>query len=75
MKQNKHNDILMALLSIYKTDFFQNQLSRGVFEKGPLKNLAIFTGKHLFWSAFLIKLEVCRFLTLLIRNSNTGFFQ
>ena len=73
MKQNKHNDILM--LSIYKTNFFQNQLSKGVLKKGPLKNLAIFTGKHLFWKAFLIKLEVYRFLTLLIRDSNAGFSQ
>ena len=32
------------------------------------------TGKHLCWSYFLIKLQACRFATLLKRDSNTGVF-
>ena len=30
--------------------------------KGVLKHFAIFTGKHLFWSLFLIKLQASRSL-------------
>ena len=41
------------------------------YKKTVLKNLAIFTEKHLCWSLFLIKL---RSATLFKRDSNTGFF-
>ena len=37
-------------------------------QDGVLKNLAIFTGKHLCWSLFLMKLR------LLKRDSNTSVF-
>ena len=30
--------------------------------RGVLKNVAIFTGKHLCWSLFLIKLQTCSFI-------------
>ena len=39
-----------------------------------LKNLANFTGKRLFWSLFLIKLQGWRSATLSKRDSNTGVF-
>ena len=39
-------------------------------KKDVLKNFANFTGKHLFWSLFLIKLHT----PLLKRDSNTGVF-
>ena len=29
---------------------------------GVLKNFVIFTGKHLCWSLFLIKLQACKFI-------------
>ena len=32
------------------------------FNKGILKNYAIFTGKHLCWSLFLMKLQACNFI-------------
>ena len=38
-----------------------------------LKNFAIFTGKHLCCSLFLKRLQVWRPVTLLKRDSNTGF--
>ena len=38
------------------------------------KNLANFTGKHLCWSLFLIKLKAWEPATLLKRDSNTGVF-
>ena len=44
------------------------------FKKSVLKNFAIFIGKHLFWSIFLVKLQALRSATLLIRYSNTGVF-
>ena len=39
-----------------------------------LKNFAIFTGKHLCWSLFLINLEACRPGTLIKQGSNTDVF-
>ena len=42
--------------------------------RGVLKNVAIFTGKLLCWSLFLIKLQAFRSATLLNRDSNTGVF-
>ena len=41
-------------------------------KKAVLKNVAIFTGKHLCWSLFLIKLRAFRPATILKRDSNTG---
>ena len=43
-------------------------------KKAFLKSFAIFSGKHLCWSLFLIKLKVFRPATLLKRDSNTGDF-
>ena len=45
------------------------------FKVGVLKNFANFTGKHLCWRLFLIKLQAFRPATLLKRDSNTGVFQ
>ena len=42
-------------------------------EKAALKKLAVFAGKHLCWSLFLIKLQACGPATLLNRDSSTGF--
>ena len=41
---------------------------------GVLKNFANFTGKHLCWSHFLIKLQAWGSATLLKRDSNTDVF-
>ena len=43
-------------------------------KKAFLKNFAIFTGKHLCWSYFLIKLRVWKTGILLKRDSNAGVF-
>ena len=48
----------------------QKQSWQIFFEIGFLKNFANFAGKRLWWSLFVIKLQV--FATLLRRNSNTG---
>ena len=45
-----------------------------IFKKGVLKNFAIFTGKQLWWSVFVIKLKASGPATLLKRDSNTGIF-
>ena len=42
------------------------------FKKGVLKNFVNVTGKHLFWSLFLIKLQIWGLAYLLRRDSNTG---
>ena len=44
-------------------------------KKAVLKNFTMFTGKHLCWGLFLIKLPVFRLATLLESDSNTGVFQ
>ena len=35
---------------------------------GVLKNFIIFTGKHLCWSLFLIKLQACKFIEKRLQN-------
>ena len=37
-----------------------NSRSQIFFKKGVLKNFAMFIGKHLCWSRFLIKFQCCR---------------
>ena len=44
------------------------------FKIAVQKKFAIFRGKHLGWSLFLIKLQSFRPVTLLKRDSNTGVF-
>ena len=43
-------------------------------KKAALKNFAIFTGKQLCWSLFLMKLQAFRPASLLKKGSNTGPF-
>ena len=52
----------------------QRQSPEVFCEKGVLKNFAIFTGKHLCCSFFLIKLQGWWPATLLKRDSNNGVF-
>ena len=54
--------------------FLEAVTGRGSVKKGVLKNFANFTGKHLWWSLFLIKLQALRPGALLKRSSNTGVF-
>ena len=42
------------------------------FEISSLNYFAIFTGKHLCWGLFLIKLQAFRRATLLKRDTNSG---
>ena len=44
------------------------------FMTGLLKNFAIFTGKHLYWSLFLIKLQDWRLVFLLKETPTQVFF-
>ena len=44
------------------------------FKIAVLKKFAIFTGKHLSWRLFLIKMQGFMPATLLKRDSNTGAF-
>ena len=53
---------------------YRSSYRRCSIKKAVLKNFAIFTGKHLCWGLFLIKLQVSRPATLLKRDSNTGKF-
>ena len=53
---------------------WQKQLPEVSYKKDVFKNFAIFTGKHLYWSLFLLKLPALRPATLLEGDSNTGVF-
>ena len=46
----------------------RKQLFADVLQNGVRKNLAIFTGKHLCWSLFLMKFRLFK------RDSNTSVF-
>ena len=48
--------------------------SQMFFKLVVFKNFANFTGKHLCWSLFLIKLQAFRPAAFLKRDSNTGVF-
>ena len=60
----------------FKWDYnpFQKKPPKVFYKKAVLKNFAIFTGKRLCWSLFLIKLQDSSPAFLLKRDSNTGLF-
>ena len=53
---------------------FGSRRSQLFFKIDVLENFPNFTGKHLCWSLFLMKLQAFRCATLLKRESNTGVF-
>ena len=53
---------------------YRSSRSQIFFKIGALKIFAIFIGKHLCWSLFLIKLKAFRPATLSRRNSSKGIF-
>ena len=53
-------------------DIFQKQPLELLYKKAVLKNFLIFTGKHLSWRLFLIKLHA--FLELYLRETQTWAF-
>ena len=53
-------------------DNYLETATGGFLKKVVLKNLAVFTGKKLCWSLFLIKLQAFSPLHLSKRDSNTG---
>ena len=67
---------MKSLSELFPNFFIIEKLPLEVFhKKAVLKNFAIFTGKYLRWSLFLIKLQAARAATLLKRYSTTGVFQ
>ena len=44
------------------------------FKIGVLKNFAIFRGKHVSWSVFLQKLQVCNFPVNIAKFFRNSFF-
>ena len=67
---------MLIKLSAVITAHIRNSHPEVFCNKGVLKHFAIFTGKHLCWSLFLINLQTRRPepATSLKRNSNTGVF-
>ena len=65
----------------FRTSFSENAFKRlplklcsDILQNSALKNFASFTGKHMCWSLFLIKVQTWRHANLLKRNSNTPRF-
>ena len=58
----------------YKTPHVRSSCLQMFFRIGVFKTFAIFTGKHLCWSLFWIKLHAFRPATLLKTDSNAGAF-
>ena len=52
----------------------RSSCSQMLFKIVVLKNFAIFKGKHIWWSLFLIKLQIFRPETLLKRDFDRGVF-
>ena len=75
-----YKTIKKTFTAIYKGHFnwdsnpFQKKPPEVFYKKDVLKSFAIFSGKHLCWSLFLIKLKVFRSATFLKRDSSTGDF-
>ena len=61
------NDLIFRILLINYLNSIKESIQRQLlieqafFKIGVLKNFAIFRGKHLCWSLFLIKLRACNF--------------
>ena len=53
---------------------FKSSRLQMFFKIDVLKNLAMFTGKHLYWSYFLIYLQGWRTAIVLKRDSNPSAF-
>ena len=71
-----HQNMRSKRSPLTKKVFLQKQTPEMFYTKAVLKNFAIFTGKHLRWSLFLIKLlsEGLRPATSLKRDYSTGIF-
>ena len=66
--------IFQKLRFIFHITLFQKQPPEVFYKKAVLKNFAIFTGKHMCWNLFLIKLQAIRLTSLLKRDSNIRYF-
>ena len=74
----EHNFVLVCLGQDCTKQYLvhcRNSYQRCFVKKGVLKNFAIFTGKHMCWSFFLIKLRAFRTATLLKKNSSTDVLE
>ena len=71
-----HQNMRSKRSPLTKKVFLQKQTPEMFYTKAVLKNFAIFTGKHLRWSLFLIKLlsQDLRPATSSKRDYNTGIF-
>ena len=76
MKYVLHNKFRMIIFHDQKALSlnFKSSRSQMFFKIDVLKNLAMFTGKHLCWSYFLIQLQGWRTTILLKRDSSTSAF-
>ena len=60
---------------VYIHTEYEKQPPEMLYKKAVINNFAIFAGKHMWWSLFLIKLQIWRPEFLLKQASNTGVFK
>ena len=70
---NKFRMIILHDQEALTLNFKSNRLQM-FFKIDVLKNLAMFTGKHLYWSYFLIYSQSWKTAIVLKRDSNTSAF-
>ena len=71
---NTFLNVILDYLQNRQSSNFKSSRLQMFFKIGVLKNFAIFPGKHLCQSYFLIKLQAWRSAILLKRDFNTGVF-
>ena len=55
-------ELKISVMGVISTTSIKSSRSKMFFKIGVLKNFAIFTGKHMCKSLFLIKLKACNFI-------------
>ena len=69
LKKSKQNHLSEMDFHQEDDDIIRSSYSQMFLKRGFLKKLTIFTGKHMYWTLFLIKLMGFRPTTLFKRNS------
>ena len=73
-KVKQHWDWVEKSVAYKRACIFRSSRPQMFFKINVFKNSAIFTGKHLCWSLFVIKLPACKPANLLKRDSETSIF-
>ena len=71
---NIYTNVIVSVIFPIKENSKQKQPFHDVLQSRLLKNFSVFTGEHLCWSLFLIKLNPFMYIDLSRRAPTLGFF-